>query len=283
MSGWSAAHVTINDDDQDPNNPPTGDPTPQITAFNPAGTPVGSESCAGRRLHPHRDLGFVGRGGLGDDRHELPEHDLRVLYSRRREPLRRNRRRDGDVERPAGRGSPYYLVLYACAADPIDDQSDDTEVSATFHWSRVPGADSSFATTSAFVNFKPLQMYNNASEVGGARYSGNLKVAIGQMINLQVKDPSGTGGIVQWSMPGGTTVKNYQPTTPSKLTYLSNLDLLSFAAGGNLSLPPLSFAWVAGGTGGIYRESHALQPVFQPIWGRLRRGEINVIAPASGR
>ena len=37
MSGWSAVHVTINDDDQDPNNPPTGDPTPQITAFNPAG------------------------------------------------------------------------------------------------------------------------------------------------------------------------------------------------------------------------------------------------------
>ena len=115
---------------------------------------------------------------------------------------------------------------------------------ATFRLVWCSGADLVVRNDRTFVNFKPLQMYNNASEVSGTGYSSNLKVAVGQLMNLQVQDPSGLGGIVVWSMPGGASGSKSSSRQPSKLTYLSNLDLLSFAAGGNISPPPLSLAWV---------------------------------------
>ena len=111
------------------------------------------------------------------------------------------------------------------------------------------------------LDFKPLQMYNNGTQIAGSALQ-NLK--IGQLINLQVQDPSGRGGIVAWSMPSGTTVKRYQPTAGSNglpalrsPIHVSSADLYALALGTSLSQqtlslgtngsqnsPSLSFAWV---------------------------------------
>ena len=89
----------------------------------------------------------------------------------------------------------------------------------------------------------------------------NLK--IGQLINLQVQDPSGRGGIVASSMPSGTTVKRYQPTaglnglpalrppfTSAVPTFMRRAvtslsqQTLSLGTNGSQNSPSLSFAWV---------------------------------------
>ena len=107
------------------------------------------------------------------------------------EPLRRNRRRDGDFERARRGGSPYYLVLYASAADPIDDQADDTEVSGDISLVSCSGGSSS----SRLPAPRRLQAAANVQQrdrISGSRLSGNQNVKVGQLMNLQVQDPSGT-------------------------------------------------------------------------------------------
>ena len=58
------------------------------------------------------------------------------------------------------------------------------------------------------LDFKPLQMLNQGTNITGTTPT----IKIGQLMSLQVQDPSGRGGLVTWSMPSGITVKNYQPT-----------------------------------------------------------------------
>ena len=248
MSGWSAAHVTINDDDIDPNNPPSGTPVPLITAFNPAGTPVTSESAP---VGDYIPIGIWTSGDADSVFIGLSYPSTLIVSGTPNGPD------IGGGAYPGGdsgvRGSPYYEVLYARAADPSYDEQYGVEVSGEIQLVWQSGGSSQFTTGAAqttSVNFKPLQMYNWGTQIAGSTQSGLQNVKVGQLMNLQVKDPSGKGGIVTWTMPGGATVKNYDPTvSPSKLTYLSEFDRLAVALGSSLSQPPLSFAWVTGGTG----------------------------------
>ena len=136
----------------------------------------------------------------------------------------------------------------------------------------------SLNTCSVEVDFKPLQMYNNGTQIAGSYESGLQNVNVGQLMSLQVKDPAGFGGIVTWSMPGGSTVKNYDPTgKASKLTYLNYSNLQSVAIGHLLSNPALVRVGRRGNRrvrkpdAKLCRDSLDLQPV----WERSGAGNVH--------
>ena len=293
MTGWSAAHVTINDDDPDLNNPPTGDPTPQITAFDPDGSPSPlnpqGESSASALVGDFIPIGIWVSSGEADLAMIGLNYPSTICVSYTPGGANLYGGSGGGTATfdgpsgPPGRGSPYYLVLYASAADPTDDQANDTEVSGDISLVSCSGGSSSFATVSTSVDFEPLQMLNNGTEISGIGYSGNQNVKVGQLMGLQVEDPSWNGGIVVWSTPEGNTVKNYQPTGANgqaaqscQAKYLTLGDQFAIAVGAQPSVAPLSFAWVTGGTS--YFETATL---YNPFGVASAVARFNVEAPVA--
>jgi hypothetical protein len=250
MSGWSNASVTIEDDD----SPGTPDPSfvaPKITAFNAAGGQVSSASAPVGDFIPIEI--WIAPGSPNWTTFILICPSTIALSSTPDGP-------NFNTGLPSVPGGPafatfgpsygYFVEFYASAASTSGGE---VSGAITAEWASG-GCD--FTPVSISVDFKPLQMYNWGTPLGTATSSAIQTVKIGQLMSLQVKDPSGIGGLVSWSTPGGSTVKSYQQLGPNGQAakscapvYLSSADLRSYATGPSLSQAPLSFAWVSGGTG----------------------------------
>ena len=148
-----------------------------------------------------------------------------------------------------------HLVLVS-AANPTADQANGVAASGEIHLEGIQFG-VPVGTCSVNVDFVPLQMDNNGANITGTTPT----IKIGQFVELQVKDPSGWGGLVAWSMPSGTTVEEYHPQVNGATANFCgrldfcNGDLYAAAIGSNLSQQVvllgsqggLSFAWVRPG------------------------------------
>ena len=237
VSGWSGAMVMINDDDPPTSSPPWDWADPQITAFTPAGAAT-STTLAAPESAPVGDFIpveiFIPAGSASSTVYVLDTTSAISISSipGDTEYAGSPGTLDGPSYGSLGPGQGYYQMLYVYATDSAAT----TDVTATITLEQASGG-AYFTPVSAFVDFKPLQIFNNGANITGTAPT----IKIGQMMSLQVQDPSGRGGLVAWSMPSGTTVKNYQPTNgpngaalkASKLEYLTTLDLFAQANGAN--------------------------------------------------
>ncbi len=203
VGGWSTANVTINEDDLPP-TPWSGDTTPQITAFKPDGSQTDSASAPLGDFIPIEISIPSGVQSSALFTLDCPS-GVSVSYTPDGQKFGLTGVEGGPRFAELGPGYGYYLMLYASATDPTTNQ----EAWGPINLECASGG-ANFPTTGANVDFKPLQMYNNALDnITSSTRTG----LIGKVLDLQVRDLSGQGGLVTWSMPAGNTVKNYQPTT----------------------------------------------------------------------
>ena len=216
VSGWSAATGTIYYDTPTEEGDPGSETAVTMTCYSPNGSQTESE-CA-----PLGDCIPIGLGTAArvEDPYSVsgiltyPSSLIVSLYP-------------GGPNIGSGSSGtlvPTETILYVSAANPTADQANGVAASGEIDLEGTQFG-SPIGTCSVNVDFEPLQMDNNGANITGTTPT----IKIGQFVELQVKDPSGWGGLVAWSMPSGTTVEEYHPQVNGATANLCRLPISATA------------------------------------------------------